>query len=323
MKLPSLIRFLILFLLPIVFTGCKTKGDPGASFSIAFFTDIHLNMGNNGCFDGFRKAIHSADSLGVDFIITGGDNVDIDVLKDDSTTAHELYRRFRSIQEESPMDFFTTIGNHDRYTGAYFEDPLRGATLFESYLGSSYYSFDHKNWHFIVLNTVEVVDGQYAVGPEQYEWLRKDLDQTDHEIPIVLVGHVPVLSVYTPAVSETYGFDSFSNFREVLNLFTDHNLKLVLQGHQHLYEEILTRDIQYITGGAVSASWWGGPYYGTEEGFLLVHFDGEEFNWKYYHVCIECSAQGLRVYDESKLEPTGLKRWTFVETLYYRVDPPI
>jgi len=281
MKLPVFIKMLTILIMVCQLHGCHPLEVPDSSFSIAFFTDIHLNKGENGCFKGFEKAIKTADSLEVDFIITGGDNVDIDVLKDDSITAHELYRRFLEVQNNSPVKIYPAIGNHDRYTGAYFEDPMRGSALFESYLGPSYYSFNHKGWHFILLNTVQVVDGQYAVGPVQYEWLKGDLQETGAEVPIVLIGHVPVLSVYTPAVSETYGFDSFSNFREVLNLFTDYNLKLVLQGHQHLYEEIYTRNIQFITAGAVSASWWGGPYYGTEEGFLLLTLDEKTFDWEY------------------------------------------
>jgi hypothetical protein len=40
-------------------------------------------MGNNGCFDGFGKAIADARSKNVDFIMTGGDNEDFDVLKGD------------------------------------------------------------------------------------------------------------------------------------------------------------------------------------------------------------------------------------------------
>ena len=45
---------------------------------------------------------------------------------------------------------------------------------------------------------------------------------------------------------------------------------MVLQGHQHLDEKIYAKGTWFITGGAVSASWWGGAFHGTEEGFLLV-----------------------------------------------------
>ncbi|MBW6461116.1 MAG: hypothetical protein K0B08_11155, partial [Bacteroidales bacterium] len=71
------------------------------------------------------------------------------------------------------------------------------------------------------------------------------------------------------------------NAKEVTGLFKDHNLRLVLQGHLHIYETIHILGIQYITAGAVSGAWWEGPYYGTEEGFLLVKVNGDDFTWEY------------------------------------------
>ena len=64
-------------------------------------------------------------------------------------------------------------------------------------------------------------------------------------------------------------------------MFKGKNLKLVLQGHQHLYEEIKTLGVQFVTAGAVSANWWGGNYHGTEEGYLLVKIDGDKFTHEY------------------------------------------
>lgn len=276
-------KWLVLSTLIILFSflSCDNETEEKDSFSVAFFTDIHLNMGDNGCFQGLDKAISMADSFGVDFILTGGDNVDIDVLKDDSVSAYTLYGKFSEVMQSSPVKIYPAIGNHDRYSGSYFNDPMSGAALFESFLGKSYYSIDHKNWHFITLNTVQTVQGQYAIDDTQKSWLIEDIKGLDKNVPTVLVCHVPFLSTYTPATSGKYGFDSFSNFREILDLFENINLKLVLQGHQHLYEEIKTRNIQFITGGAVSASWWGGPYYGTEEGFLLLNFSENNFTWEY------------------------------------------
>jgi hypothetical protein len=102
----------------------------------------------------------------------------------------------------------------------------------------------------------------------------------------VLIQHVPVYSLYYPAVEAKFSpWDVVCNFREELNLFREHNLKLVLQGHQHIHEEILMQDVQYITGGAVSANWWKGSFHGTEEGFLLVQArDDGEFEWEYVDI---------------------------------------
>ena len=74
--------------------------------------------------------------------------------------------------------------------------------------------------------------------------------------------------------------DTFTNFKEIWDMFKEHNLKLVLQGHQHLYEEINALGVQFITAGAVSANWWGGDYHGTQEGYLLVECDSDNFSWE-------------------------------------------
>lgn len=72
------------------------------------------------------------------------------------------------------------------------------------------------------------------------------------------------------------------NFKEELLLFREHNLQLVLQGHQHLYEDLFLQNVHYVTGGAVCADWWNGSFHGTEEGFLLISVDSAgDFEWEY------------------------------------------
>lgn len=277
------LRFCIaLFCVTIVLSSCKTEAcsvDSGEGFSFAFFTDIHLNKKENNCFNGLKKAIHSADAHNVDFILTGGDNCEIDELEEDTQTARDLYKQFASITGESPVPFYPAIGNHDRLWGVNKEDPLYNEGLFEKYTGhKSYYSFDHKGWHFIVLNTANS-----SVDDAQMKWLQNDVNNTSKEMPVVVVVHVPFLTVYYPALHGKYSSaDTFTNFKEVWNMFKDHNLKLVLQGHQHLYEEIKVLDTQFITAGSVCAYWWAGPYYGTQEGYLKVNVNASgNFSWKY------------------------------------------
>ncbi|MCY1721426.1 metallophosphoesterase [Prolixibacteraceae bacterium Z1-6] len=250
-------------------------------FSFAFFTDIHLNKSEfektHGGFQGIDKAIASAKKQKVDFILTGGDNVDIDVLGKDAETAHKLYQRYAEIITNAGIDYYVSIGNHDRFFGCEETDPLHNEGMFEKYISKSYYSYDHKGWHFIVLNTSNSV-----VDDAQKQWLANDLAKVAPETPIMVSCHVPFLSVYYPALQGRYtNADTFSNFKEIWDMFNDKNLKLVLQGHQHLYEEINALGVQFITAGAVSASWWGGPYHGTQEGYLKVNIDGDQFYWEY------------------------------------------
>lgn len=246
-------------------------------FSFAFLTDIHLNNENNNCFEGIDKAIKSIKLNDIDFILTGGDNVDIDVLGKDADTAHDLYKRYAEIIENSDIDYYAAIGNHDRFFGCEKSDPLYNEGMFEKYINKSYYSFHYQGWHFIVLNTSNSV-----VDEKQKKWLENDLKSIDANMPIVVSTHVPFLSVYYPTLQGKYtNTDTFENFKEIWDMFNDNNLKLVLQGHMHLYEEIKVKDVQFITAGAVSASWWGGAYHGTEEGFLKVNIDGNDFDWEY------------------------------------------
>src|SRR5690606_19616558 len=225
----------------------------------------------------------SAEVKGVDFILTGGDNADVDAMKNNQReTATQLYRDYKETADRSSLPFYYTIGNHDRYWADGADGGTYGEKLFESFFGKTYYSFEHKGWLFIVLNSTQVCDGQYCVNPAQQQWLTELLTQIPANQPIVVSTHVPFLSLYYPVLEGRYAAaDTFVNQKGIFDLFDGHNLKLVLQGHQHLYEEIKVKGVQFITAGAVSASWWGGAFHGTEEGYLKVDVDGDDFWWEY------------------------------------------
>ncbi|MEA1886833.1 MAG: hypothetical protein U9N72_06465 [Bacteroidota bacterium] len=103
--------------------------------------------------------------------------------------------------------------------------------------------------------------------------------------PIVISVHIPFISLKTQlpkgASDNKADIPLISNGTDVISLFGDHNLKLVLQGHLHILEDIYAVGIHFITGGAVCGDWWNGPYGDTEEGFLIVNVEGEEFTWEY------------------------------------------
>jgi 3',5'-cyclic AMP phosphodiesterase CpdA len=272
---PSLIAF-------ILFISISFAGIYAQEFSFAYFTDIHLSLNNELGFQGFTKALNHAEENGAALILTGGDNVDIDVLGDDLETAEKLYGKFSQQLSNSSLPVYPTLGNHDRFMGRKNSSEIYNEGLFEKYLGKSYYSFDFKGWHFIVLNSTQSGPDGYCVGEAQLNWLKEDVGKLDPETPIIISAHVPFLSVYYPALKGKYtDTDTFSNFKQVWDVFNGYKLKLVLQGHMHLYEEIYVKGVQFITGGAISASWWGGPYYGTEEGYLRVNISGDSFTWDY------------------------------------------
>lgn len=277
---------MLIFLGPGILLAQNPK-EKANGFSFAYLTDIHLNKNHIGKdhagFQGIEKAISNAKSQGVDFILTGGDNVDIDGIKSEhAEIGRHLYQEYAKIIANAGVDYFVTIGNHDRFWACDADDVAYNDGLFEKYINESYYSFDHKGWHFVVLNSVQVCDGKYCINDTQKEWLARDLKKIDSSTPVIVSTHVPFLSVYYPALDGKYtDTDIVNNFKEIWDMFDGKNLKLVLQGHMHLYEEIKVKDVQFITAGAVSARWWSGAYYGTEEGYLLVKTDGDDFSWEY------------------------------------------
>lgn len=88
-----LILFLIFYSFSCINANPPQPNKTESRFSFAFFTDLHLNNGNNNCWQGFDKAVSNAKTKGVDFIMTGGDNVDIDGM-DSVQLAHELYQKY-------------------------------------------------------------------------------------------------------------------------------------------------------------------------------------------------------------------------------------
>lgn len=253
-------------------------------FSFAFLTDMHVNSNpKSRSLEGLTKAMRSAEASGAEFIISGGDNVDVDGMKADRRAdAVKLYEDYKRTLDGSSLKWYLTIGNHDRFWHDGKSAAPYGTGLFSTYFGDTYYSFQHKGWLFIILNSVQICGGKYCIDDAQKQWLARLLANTSAEQPIVISTHVPFLSLYYPVLEGRYtDADTFGNQKEIFDMFSHHNLKLVLQGHQHLYEEIKVKGVQFITAGAVSANWWGGEFHGTQEGYLKVDIDGNDFKWTY------------------------------------------
>ncbi|MGL4520446.1 MAG: metallophosphoesterase family protein [Phocaeicola sp.] len=268
----------------------QTKSHPKeqtvtTKFSFAFLTDVHLNKENRGNGEeGLRQALAHAKTKGVDFVLFGGDNTDSDGLGRAEQTADSLQARFKQIVDDSSLPAYFTIGNHDRFYLENGQVDSLGFNLFKKRFGETYFSYTHKGVHFVVLNSLyPTAEGAYSINPEQLEWLKADLDRAGTEVPIIVSLHVPMLSLYYPVVEGNFKpLDMIQNTKEVFELLNNYNVQLILQGHQHLYEQIQERNRWFVTAGAVSAYWWGGSFLETEEGYLLIQVDNNnKVSWSY------------------------------------------
>lgn len=262
-------------------------------FSFAFLTDIHLQP-EHGARVGFQWAIREVNKRNPDFVLTGGDLV-MDVLNQSYGRADSLYKLYKKLSMKFKMPVYNTMGNHEVYGWQRFEEgieqhPEFGKLMYEQRIGTRYYSFDHQGWHFMVLDAMYLLErGSYTgkIDQEQMDWIIGDLNQLDMDTPIAISVHFPFISsafqIGMGSRAKIPEGTVTSNSREVLALFSEYNLKLVLQGHLHYLEDIYVQNqVHFITGGSVSGKWWNNNADSKpEEGFVMVHIKGEELSWEY------------------------------------------
>jgi Icc protein len=261
------------------------------SFDFIFLTDTHIQPeldAANGCAMCFKK-IRS--TVKADFAIQGGDHI-FDGLAVSRQRAMSLFDLYAGTEQDLGLKVYHTLGNHDVFgaspkSAVGTTDPGYGKQMFKDRVGSTYYSFDHKGYHFIVLDSIQITpDRNYktAVDAEQLTWLKKDLVAQAPGTPAIVVIHAPLLS---GAVAASFPGAAASNqlvvtnAGEVIPLFDGHNVLAVLQGHLHINEVDTFKGIPYVTCGAVSGNWWHGTHAGTPEGYTIVSLRNGKATWRY------------------------------------------
>lgn len=273
--------------LPATF-GTQTllpKQNPARDFDFVFFTDTHLQP-ELSAVAGCAKCFNQINEASPEFCISGGDQV-FDVCEQNLTRAQMLFNLYRQTEAELASKVYHTVGNHDVIglnQRSLIEpgDPMYGKKLYEENFGKRYYSFDHKGWHFVALDSIGIeyykIFNAHFDG-EQLAWLAADLAAAGPVAPVVVITHVPIASMLASLTSDDNRGPIVGNAYAVHSLLEKANVKLVLQGHLHLWEKLQYRGTEYLTGGAVSGEWWKGRMEdGTSEGYTLCQVrKGEVF----------------------------------------------
>jgi Icc protein len=101
----------------------------------------------------------------------------------------------QQVISELSLPVFYVPGEHDvlEDDGAAYRQRFGKGTL-----GAGWHSFDHGGTHFIgLVNVVNLkAGGLGSLGPDQLEWLEKDVKPLKSSSPIVVFAHIPLWTVY-------------------------------------------------------------------------------------------------------------------------------
>lgn len=157
------------------------------------------------------------------------------------------FEEFRNMADPKGVEYYTVPGNHDTYSGGYAN--------YEKYFGERWYSFDHKNTHFVMLDNA---DASIGFCEEQLEWLRSDLASTEQE-NILAFCHIPPGAPETLAPSDRTTPEARERAAKMLDICAEYGVKTVFCGHMHGHMIWRSEPVRVvITGGA------GGPIHLTE-----------------------------------------------------------
>lgn len=288
-------HFFLLTLAVVMLLSISTcvQKEPQPIFRFCYLTDLHIQPERHAI-EGSNQALTRALELEPEMILTGGDLI-MDALGQSYGRADSLYQLWEQLTSTLDIPIHNTIGNHEVFglyerSGISPDHPEYGKQMYMNRLGMDkpYYSFDHKGWHFIMLDAIGFTESRRYYGhidSLQLLWLAEDLAAVGTETPVIMSTHIPLVSVYPQLARGSQapvgrGY-IVTNSHEVMEIIDPYNVKLVLQGHLHHLEEIYARGIHFVTAGAVSARWWLGPYEETEEGFLNVEVFADSVVWEY------------------------------------------
>ena len=180
------------------------------TFSFAWISDNHL-----GSFayaeDDLRQAIEDINSMdSIEFVILSGDLTEFGVTSEFAL----LQRMIDSLQKP----YYMVDGNHDVNWSE------NGTTTFEKYFtgNAPRFCFDTHGIRFIGCGSGPMLRmGAPHIPREEINWLKKVLDTTDVNQPVIFVNHFPQ-------------FEEIANSYEVTNILKKYNVQYILCGHFHV-----------------------------------------------------------------------------------------
>lgn len=208
----------------------------------------------------FSEVIDEVILLDPDFVMCVGDL--IHGYTEDTLAIHAQWDTLLDIVKRLPCAFYYVAGNHE------IQNEI-DRRIYEQRTGvKRYYSFDHKNSHFIILdNTMTYWTVPQEMGQEQIEWLKRDLEKHKNADNTFVFYHIP-----------TYLYALESDTTDPLvDIFEEYDVEIVFTGHHHQYSYLERHGTEYIDvgssgGGMGTRDFARGHFFH----FLMVSVRGED-----------------------------------------------
>lgn len=256
---------------------------------LAHLTDAHVQP-EKAAGEGFAAALHHMQSQPdrPDLVLFGGDNVmNVDSAEGAPRAAIQLDVWNKGLRNELSLPHLSCIGNHDILRN----DPGDGKKWAVDALGlpARFYHVDRGPWRLIFLDSTMPGSGGYKgrLDDEQFEWLDGLLGSTPPGTHILIVSHIPILSVAVYFDGDLAkdgdwrvpGSWMHIDAQRLKDLFRRHgSVRLCVSGHLHLSDHARYNDTWYCCNGAVSGAWWDGAYHECQTGYALIDlFDDGSF----------------------------------------------
>ena len=168
--------------------GLPAFGAGADDFYFVQLSDCHWGFSgppNPDAANTLAKAVTSVNALDVkpDFIMFTGD---LTHTTDDPKERRTRMAQFKEIVSKLNVKTVRFMpGEHDASLD-------RGAA-FKEFFGDTFYSFDHKGVHFVVIDNVS--DPGAAIGEAQLAWIKADLAKQKADAPIVVFTHRPLFDL--------------------------------------------------------------------------------------------------------------------------------
>lgn len=169
------------------------KGDSPAKadyqdFFFVQLSDTHWGYtgpANPDASNTLKKAVATVNALEIqpDFIVFTGD---LTHTTDDPKERRKRLSEFREIVSGLKV-------KHVRFMPGEHDASLDHGAAFQEFFGQTYYAFDHRSVHFIVVDNVS--DPGANIGEAQLAWIKADLEKQRKDARIVVLTHRPLFDL--------------------------------------------------------------------------------------------------------------------------------